>query len=144
MSDATDRLARTRLAVVEYVELRDAALGSQEADGRPAQGGRTAAGWFMRARAALRAWWRFHPVHLGLELAKPALSRYAGEKPLQFVGIAAALGAAVALVRPWRLISLSGALVAIAKSSQWSGALLAMLAGAEAPQDRDADESART
>lgn len=141
MSDATDRLARTRLAIVEYVELRGAAPGSQQAGGDAAPGGRSAAGWFLRARAALRAWWRVHPVHLGLELARPALSRYAGEKPLQFVGIAAALGAAFALVRPWRLMSLTGALVALAKSSQWSGALAAALAAAQAPKDRDADET---
>ncbi len=140
MSDAADRLARTRLAIIEQIqhgEHRHKRSETQrrrerEQEGREAaQGesgdGQDGQGWLARAREAVANWWRYHPAHLGLELATPALSAYAGSKPLQFLGIAAAVGAAVVIARPWRLISLTGLLVAIAKSSPVSGVLLSAL-----------------
>ena len=48
----------------------------------------------------MRAWWRHHPAHMALELATPALSGYARRKPVQFLGIAAAVGAVVLVARP--------------------------------------------
>jgi hypothetical protein len=62
-----------------------------------------------------------------LGLAKPTLKRYAEEKPLQLLGIAAAAGAAAVVLRPWRLVSLGGVLLATLKSSELSGALASML-----------------
>ena len=73
---------------------------------------------------------------MGLELATPALSAYAGRKPLQFLGIAAAAGAVVVIARPWRLISVTGLLVAIAKSSQLSTVLMSALSAADYQRDR--------
>jgi hypothetical protein len=73
---------------------------------------------------------------MGLELATPALSAFADKKPLQFLGIAAAVGAVVVIARPWRLISVTGLLVAIAKSSQLSTILLSALSAADYRKDR--------
>lgn len=146
MSDAADRLARTRLAILDQLR-NDRPQGGKsqrrrerepaadkEPEGEPEDGGD---GRFGALRRAVSAWWRHHPAHLGLELATPALSAYAGRKPLQFLGIAAAVGALVVIARPWRLISVTGLLVAIAKSSQLSSVLLSALSAADYRKERD-------
>jgi hypothetical protein len=144
MSDAADKLARTRRAILEQIEHRE--HGSQRGDAqRPHErsGGREheyerkapGHGWFARFRYAAGTWWRHHPAHMGLELATPALSVYASRKPLQYLGIAAAVGAVVVIARPWRLMSLTGLLVAIAKSSQLSSVVLSALSAADYPRD---------
>jgi hypothetical protein len=148
MSDAADRLARTRLAIIKQIQNREhrpqggkserrrerEPAADEAPEGEPEEGD---GGWFGHVRRAASAWWRHHPAHLGLELATPALSVYASRKPLQFLGIAAAVGAVVVIVRPWRLISLTGLLVAIAKSSQLSSVLLSALSAADYRKDRD-------
>ena len=148
MSDAADRLARTRLAIIDQILNREyraqggksgrrrqrETAGDEAPEGEPEPAG---SGWFGHLRRAASAWWRHHPAHLGLELATPALSAYAGRKPLQYLGIAAAVGAIVVIVRPWRLISVTGLLVALAKSSQMSSVLLSALSAADFRKDHD-------
>lgn len=65
----------------------------------------------------VRVWWRHHPAKLALEIAEPALQQYARHKPLQLVGMAAAAGVATVFIRPWRLVSVTGLLLATLKSS---------------------------
>jgi hypothetical protein len=143
MSDAADGLARSRSAILDQIQPRERRLQSgtpqrrREGDpdaGRPqsvgARGG--VGGRFARIRYAAKTWWRYHPAHVGLDLASPALSAYAGRKPLQFLGIAAGVGAVVVVARPWRLISVTGLLLAIAKSSQLSTVLLSALSAVSA------------
>lgn len=83
-------------------------------------------------RRTLQVWWRHHPVHTAMDLAvgaaHPVLTRYAHDKPVQLLGAAAALGAALAVVRPWRLVSITGLLLATLKSSGLAPALLSLLA----------------
>ena len=151
MSDAADRLARSRLAIIDQIEHRDQRPRRSEAPRRPrreAEHGepedevRESAngGWFARLRSAAATWWRYHPAHMGLDLATPALSAYAGRKPMQFLGIAAAVGALVVIARPWRLISVTSLLVAIAKSSQLSTVLLSALSAADYQKDHESPE----
>ncbi|HXD40888.1 MAG TPA: hypothetical protein VN649_10025 [Ramlibacter sp.] len=148
MSDAADRLARTRLAIIKQIQQpehraeradakrpRERETRDHEGPERRSNGG--GAGWFARFRQAARTWWRYHPAHMGLELATPALSAFAERKPLQYVGIAAAVGAVVMITRPWRLISVGGLLVAVAKSSQLSTVLLSALSAADYPKDHE-------
>jgi hypothetical protein len=71
-----------------------------------------------------------------LELATPALSDYAGRKPVQFLAIAAAVGVAAVIARPWRLISATGLLMALVKSSQLSGLIMSAMSAADDPGDR--------
>ncbi len=147
MSDAAERLARTRLAIIEQIQGREHGQERREARGRrerttgdkeprehepEANGG----GRFEQLKHALKTWWHYHPAHLGLELATPALSAYAARKPMQYLGIAAAAGAVLMIARPWRLISVTGLLVGIAKSSQVSGLLLSALSAADYQKDR--------
>lgn len=153
MSDAADRLARTRLAIIEQIQHGEhrhkrsdthrrrerEPEGGEAAQGEPGDG-QDGQGWLARAMEAAGKWWRYHPAHLGLELATPALSAYAGRKPLQFLGIAAAVGAVMVIARPWRLISLTGLLVAIAKSSPVSGLLLSALSAANERKEHERHE----
>jgi hypothetical protein len=76
-------------------------------------------------------WWRQHPAHTGLELAKPILSTYAAQRPIQFLSAAAAAGAVFVVARGWRLVSIAGVLAALIKSSQLSSFALAALAAAD-------------
>ena len=82
---------------------------------------------WQTVRRALRVWWYNHPAQLALELGKPVLNKYAQEKPLQLLGISAAVGAAIILLKPWRLVSMTSLAVAAVKSSQVSGILLSLL-----------------
>jgi hypothetical protein len=148
VSDAADKLAKTRLAIIEHIYRKDRRHerpdaqdeGDADESGDPwydePDHGSGPAGWFAQIKHAAQSWWRQHPASLGLEMATPALSAYAGRKPLQFLGIAAAVGAVVVVTRPWRLISLTGVLVALAKSSQLSGLLMSAMTSSDLPRSR--------
>lgn len=84
-------------------------------------------GKWQRTQQAIRVWWHDHPAHLAVEMGKPLLGRYAKEEPLKLLGISAAAGAVIALLRPWRLISVTGLAVAALKSSHVSGLVLSLL-----------------
>lgn len=141
MSDAGDRLARTRLAIIEQVQRRERRPGRErERDfanaGEPdADYDDSGEGMFAHIKHALGTWWRHHPAHMGVELATPILASYARKKPLQFLAIAAAAGAAIVVLRPWRLISATGIVVALVKSSQLSGLLMSALSAADFQKD---------
>jgi hypothetical protein len=147
MSQAGDRLARTRLAIVEQIHRREhrhessdarrariaAEGGDWDEEQEQAYGG--PGGWFANLKRAAGSWWRHHPAHMGLELATPALSHYARRKPGQFLAIAAVVGAVVVVARPWRLISATGLLVALLKSSQVSSMVMSAMSGAGYERD---------
>jgi hypothetical protein len=151
MSDAGDRLARTRLAIIAQVQRRSRGNGDHDAarEHRAKEGQREHAqddwtsyeeregigSWFGHARRALRTWWRHHPAHMGVELATPMLSNYAYRKPVQFLAIAAAAGAVVVVARPWRLITVGGLLAALLKSSQVSTLVMSALSAADFQKD---------
>jgi hypothetical protein len=143
VSDAGDRLARSRLAIIEQVRHRRRGHGG----GQENQSDRKAGwdyeeeqegllgGWFGRLKHALGTWWRHHPAHMGVELATPMLSSYAHRKPVQFLGVAALLGAVVVVARPWRLITVGGLLAALLKSSQVSALVMSALSAADFQKD---------
>jgi hypothetical protein len=145
MTDASDKLARTRLAIIEHVHRRDRRSDDREAsradvgsgqdrsDEGPSGGGPAA--WFGNFKRAAASWWRHHPAQMGVELATPLLSAYAKRKPLQYLGIAAALGAVFVVARPWRLISITGLIVALAKSSQLSSIVMSAMSAADFQKD---------
>jgi hypothetical protein len=146
MSDAADRLAKTRLAIIEQIHRRegrpqrrgnaDHESGGLHGDDEWETAGSGPASWFASMKRAATSWWRHHPAHLGLELATPALSEYAGRKPVQFLAIAAVVGAVAMVARPWRLISATGLLMALLKSSQLSGLIMSAMSAADYPKDR--------
>ena len=146
MSEAGDRLARTRLAIIEQVQRRERGSGGRDEHalehararreaGEPEAYEDLGDGWLGQIKRALLTWWRHHPAHMGVELATPALSAYARRKPMQFLGISALIGAVIVVTRPWRVISATGIVVALLKSSQLSGLLMSALSSADFQKD---------
>ncbi|MES2634129.1 MAG: hypothetical protein V4669_14240 [Pseudomonadota bacterium] len=154
MTDAADKLARTRLAIIEHVHRKkhpedydrsgepkrapkDVRLDERgelrQAAREPRAPGRTAAArrWYASGQRAFGAWWRHHPAHLGVELATPMLSSFAARRPVVYLGTAAVLGAVIVVARPWRLISVTGLVVAILKSSQLSSMVMSAMSAAD-------------
>ena len=152
MTASSDKLAQTRLAILEHVQRKDRrkehvrqelhqATGQARAEAHAAVTGNgqdpppEGEGWFALASHALRSWWRYHPAHLAVDLATPALSGYARRKPVQFLGIAAAAGAVFLLARPWKLISVTGVVVALLKSPQVAGLIMSAMSSSQDPRD---------
>jgi hypothetical protein len=76
---------------------------------------------------AVSAWWHRHPIHMACDLARPVLGKYADKQPVRLLLVAGGIGAAAAILRPWRLISLGGVLLATLKSSELSSVLHSLL-----------------
>jgi len=148
MSEAADKLARTRLAIVQHLHDRERRhvrkdrpapahetgfeLPPDEDDYEPLPPG---SNWFQKATHAVRTWWRYHPAQMAVQIASPILQSYARRRPAQMIGISLALGAVVMFVRPWKLVSITGILFAILKSSQVSSLLLSALSAADFEKD---------
>jgi hypothetical protein len=152
MSDASQKLAKSRQAILEHIARRQRRHDPREApahgfaetemggypddDPLPEPGG----GWFGHLSHAVRTWWRYHPAHMAVDLATPMMRSYARRKPVQLLGIAAGLGAALTLARPWRLISVTTLLVALLKSSQLSHLFMAAMSAADYRKDASRPE----
>lgn len=144
MTAAGDRLARSRLALIEHVHRKERkpdrararqARGEHE-DGEQWEAAEAAAatgggGWFSRVGRAAKSYWRHHPARVGLQMATPVLSQVASRRPLAYVGIAAVAGAVFMMARPWRLISVTGVLIALAKSPQLAGVVMSAMQGSD-------------
>jgi hypothetical protein len=127
------RLANSRQAIIRHMD-RDASDGSESGHSGE-QIDASADRWDLIKQAA-GAWWRGHPAHLAFDLAKPVIQTYAEEKPLKLLGISAGIGAAAMVLRPWRLISLTGLLLATLKAPEMSGVLRSLLPGGGKQHDR--------
>jgi hypothetical protein len=100
-----------------------------------------AGGWFETARDVLQDWWKYHPAHMAVDIARPALSSYARRKPMQYLGLAALAGAGLFFLRPWKLISVTGVLVAVARSPHVAELVMRAMSSSENPQgDEPVDE----
>ncbi|MET3914682.1 hypothetical protein ABID97_001464 [Variovorax sp. OAS795] len=129
-----ERLAISRRALVRELNGEDEAdarsdarlaAAQQELDGlqgfedslayRPSSGGSRR--WISMARSMTERWWRRHPAHAMGQLARPVLEHYARKEPAKLMAIAAATGAALVLLKPWRLLSFTAVLAAVLKTS---------------------------
>jgi len=147
MSDASEKLARSRQAILEHVARKQRRHDPREETARgfampdpddpfaqgppPPAGG----GWLRHVAHAVRTWWRYHPAHMAVDLASPLMRNYARRKPAQLVAISFAAGAALTFARPWKLISLTTLLVALLKSSQLSSLFMAAMSAADYEKD---------
>lgn len=150
MSGASDKLDRSRRAILEYMARKQRrhdpreeaagtpfeAYGDYEDEPPPPSGG----GWFGHLSHVVRTWWRYHPAHMAVDLAAPLMHEYARRKPVQLLGISLAAGAALTFARPWRLISLTTLLVAVLKSSQLSQLVVAAMSAADYRKDHNRPE----
>lgn len=130
------RLAASRKALVRQMVRDDGRAGNDAPDGYRSSGDAQTADanddterssmWQVLTQAVM-AWWQHHPVQLAIDIGRPFLSNYARDKPLQLLGIAAGIGAAAVLVKPWRLVSFTGLAVAALRSTKLSSTLLSLL-----------------
>jgi ElaB/YqjD/DUF883 family membrane-anchored ribosome-binding protein len=124
------RLAANRERLVSYMTLgheasshQDAPLGDRSRD--PAVPRKNAA--LQTLLHTVKAWWTHHPAKMALEIAEPVLNKFAKDKPYQMLGIAAVVGAATVLVRPWRVVSFTSLLLATIKSTGLGNVVLALV-----------------
>ncbi len=147
MSDASDKLARSRQAILEHIARRQRRHDPREETAQGFVPGEEDAyedepddgrgGWFAHMGRAVRTWWRYHPAHMAVELASPLMRSYARRKPVQLLAISLAAGAALTFARPWRVISITTLIVAVLKSSQLSSLLMAAMSAADYRKDND-------
>ncbi|NML43813.1 hypothetical protein HHL11_08640 [Ramlibacter sp. G-1-2-2] len=150
MSEATDKLARSRRAIVDHIARRErkhdpheeappgyAFMGDEGSFPPDDDAAPTGGGWFRHLQHVVQTWWRYHPAHMAVDLASPMLRNYARRKPWQLLAISAAAGAALTFARPWKLISLGGLTLALLKSSQVSSLLMAALSAADFRKDEE-------
>lgn len=140
---AQQRLAASRQAIVRDMHRDDPDMGQladvEDADAyAPSDISETgidaSSGSWDLIKQVGQSWWQSHPAHLALDVAKPMMQTYAKEQPLKLLGIAAGTGVALVVLRPWRLISLTGVAIALLKSTQLTGVVQSLILG---PRESD-------
>lgn len=131
-----DRLATSRKALVRHMS-RDSRPETTDArptdsshvplSGPASSGARLPNGTFAMLKRGVRGWWRHHPANFAVSLANPLLGRYAKQSPFRLLAISAGVGAALVLLKPWRLVSMGGLALATLKSSEFTGLLTSLL-----------------
>jgi hypothetical protein len=150
------RLAASRRAIVQSMH-RDQREHrhdntSDGAPARPAESGSAPAagasrsnrrhpsgfnGLWRVARRSASGWWRSQPASLAVDVVQPMVENYARANPLKLIGLAAGAGALVIIAKPWRLISVTGVLLAALRSTQMSELIASFLAPPPTePRDR--------
>lgn len=120
-----ERLDKSRQAIVRQMGHDHATPVEQ--GGSDTEIDASASTWSLVKQTA-SSWWHGHPASLALDFARPRMQRFAQEQPLKLLAISAGMGAAAVLLRPWRLISLTGLVFAVLKSSEVTGLASSLLA----------------
>ena len=106
-----------------------------EPSGRPA--GLSGNVWFSMGRSVVQRWWQRHPAQAVGQLARPLLESYARKQPAKLMAIAAAAGAVVVLVKPWRLLSVTAVLAAVLKTSDVADVVNTLMQKNSSPPRKD-------
>ncbi len=130
-----ERLERSRKALARQFARRRGAPEMVEDDDHFDEAAVPTPGFVGSVTRAARLWWRHHPVHTAVDFARPALEDYAQQQPLKLVGIAAGTGAALTLLKYWKVLSIGGIAVAMLKSSDLTGTLRTLISPVSAPHD---------
>ena len=83
--------------------------------------------WSSLIEAGLASWWRDHPARAGAMLVRSVTEEYTRQNPLQVVTVAAISGAAIVLLRPWRLMSTRSLALTLFRSSNFTGMATSVL-----------------
>lgn len=148
-SPRTTRLRESRSALAattraqpsqEYI---DGTADSARLDsGRPTS--RNRAGFWPAFREVTNVWWHHHPARTALSLLEPILGAYGRAYPARVLGTAAVSGAAIVLLRVWRVLPVSGLLVASLRSSHLPSLAASLVAAGAAtlslPENHDANQ----
>lgn len=126
-----ERLAISRKAIIRHMNRHSSEARTKEEDDDLPQddnaGQQASQGKLSLVKHALQIWWERHPASMAVELSRPILNDYAKSHPFQLLGISAGTGAAIVVLRPWRLLSVGALLGAALKSSGLTNALVSML-----------------
>lgn len=93
--------------------------------------------WGGVARSVVQRWWRRHPAHAVGQLARPVLEHYARKEPAKLMAAAAATGALLVLVKPWRLLSVTAVLAAVLKTSDVADVVNTLMQKTSSPPRKD-------
>lgn len=131
-----ERLAISRKAIVRHMTRDDKTM--VRSDDQPYEIGDESglnsgesAFWPSAVARAVRTWWRHHPVSMAVDVATPVVGRYAKSHPYKLLGMAAAAGAAIVVIRPWRLLSVGGIALAAIKSAAVPSVLMSLFSPPE-------------
>lgn len=130
LEQAQARLARTRHALIAQMRHPAPEPSEDKAAHNAADG----------LRSVLRRWWQDHPAHQVLALLGPALQACARAYPCRTMALAAGLGAALVLLRPWRLLPLSALAVTAVRAMPLADLLAAWRAQAAQGQGGSAGQ----
>jgi len=83
--------------------------------------------WKSYAETGLASWWHDHPARAGAVLLRTAVEETARRKPLPTIAVAAAAGAALVLIKPWRLVSTTAVMMTLFRSSNFTGVVTSLL-----------------
>ncbi len=149
MSDQTSRhtngqpsLAQTRRELVEFLSHDNGgeaankgsgARGAEQARANRATDADAKAdreagfSWRSYAETGLASWWHDHPARAGAVLLRTAVEETARRKPLPTIAVAAAAGAALVFIKPWRLVSTTAVMMTLFRSSNFTGVVTSLL-----------------
>ncbi len=133
-AETLQRLAASREALLRHMSHEPSdTRNAHEGDDPVERGFDASSGTWSLVKTVVTSWWHNHPAHVAMDVLKPLMQTYARDKPLQLLGVSAGVGVAVAVLRPWRLISLTGLLLAAVKSAEVSGMVKSLLTRDSAP-----------
>jgi hypothetical protein len=69
--------------------------------------------WRALAGKAIGRWWMHHPLVMAVQIAQPVLRPYVRQHPAAIIAGGAAVGAALYVLRPWRLLSVTSLAVLV-------------------------------
>ena len=110
-SPALNQLALSRAAIASH--LHGVTNGSESS--RPFAKSTAGLGNDL-LRHGMQAWWRNHPAHFATDLVTSQIKQFAKEHPFELLGIAVGVGAAAAVVKPSRWVSIGVGALAFTKS----------------------------
>ena len=101
--------------------------GGKGGKGSPIAASKAGFDWSSLVGVGFSSWWHEHPARSVALLLESATSEYARRKPIQVVTVAAVAGAAVVLLRPWRMVSVTALVLSLLRSSNFSGVASSVL-----------------
>lgn len=126
---AKQRLAISRYAITRHMSRgRVQPEGSDQGDEATEDPVLAQRGTWGKLKFLARSWWRNHPANYALQLARPSIDDYAAKEPFKMVGMAAAVGAAAMVIKPWKILPLTALLLAPLKSSGFTSTAVALFA----------------
>lgn len=123
LRNARERLRRSRHALMEQMRQMGAfeqgwAAQDAQAGAARGRGGASLWQWLLQA-------WQDHPAHWLIQTAQPLVGAYARSHPWQLVALSGLAGAALVMLRPWRMLPASALLISAVRALPLSR-LLAM------------------